>query len=125
MMEEQIELRDEDVEKVDVLVACTSQKNFDKLFSLTNELRNYGIKLEVVKELTKSKKIFDKAAKLNASFVIFDDEVVSKDMFIVKCLKSNDKITFDYNEDGFLDLLEFLSNNGLSALDDLMIEDEE
>ena len=125
MMEEQIELRDEDVEKVDVLVACTSQKNFDKLFSLTNELRNYGIKLEVIKELTKSKKIFDKAAKINASFVIFDDEVVSKDMFIAKCLKSNDKITFAYNEDGFLDLLEFLSNNGLSALDDLMIEDEE
>lgn len=112
-------------EKVSILIAYTNQKNANKLISLTNELRSYKIKCEILKNESKSKKIFDKANKLNADFVIFDDLYEENKTFLVKHLISNDKIRFNYDENGFIDLLEFLSENGLDELNNLEINDEE
>ncbi|WP_029608858.1 histidine--tRNA ligase [Mycoplasma simbae] len=119
MLEEAIEFSNEDVEVVDILVAYTNEQNSLTLFNLANELRSYGVKIEFVKEASKSKKIFDKAKKLSAKFVIFDDQAEQNNLFLVKNLAQGDKMNFAHSEEGFIDLLEFLSQNGLQALEDL------
>lgn len=112
-----------DAEKINILVATTSEKNLDILFSLTNELRNYGSKIEFIKEVVKSKKIFDKAQKLQADVVIFDDNIQDHETFVAKSLNDNDRIMFQYNEDGYADLLDFLAEHNL--LSDLVAEEDE
>ncbi|UUD35666.1 histidine--tRNA ligase [Mycoplasmopsis caviae] len=112
-----------EAEKINILVSSTSEKNLDILFSLTNELRNYGSKIEFIKEVSKSKKIFDKAQKLQADVVIFDDVINGQEVFVAKSLSDNDRIIFQYNEDGYADLLDFLAEHNL--LSDLVAQDED
>ncbi|WP_029512737.1 histidine--tRNA ligase [Mycoplasmopsis iners] len=112
-------------EKLDVYLAATTESNLNNLFSLANELRKYEIQCEINKELVnKSKKIFDKATKLNAKFVIFDDPINNSNILTVKNMQNGDKIKFAFTEDGYADLLEFLAND-LVQLQNLEIEDEE
>ncbi|QSF13790.1 histidine--tRNA ligase [Mycoplasma sp. Mirounga ES2805-ORL] len=107
---------------VDILIASTQEENKIKLFSLANELRNYNIKVEFINDAIKSKKIFDKAEKLNASCVIFDDKFNEQNTFVCKILNDK-KIVFAYTEDGFIDLMMFLEENGI--IDESLIEEIE
>ncbi|WP_027120789.1 histidine--tRNA ligase [Mycoplasmopsis lipofaciens] len=117
--EENIEINNNDIEKIDIFISSTNKNNKTKLFGLANELRSYGIKIEFNKEVQKTKKIFDKAKKHGSNFVIFDDEMIGKNMFVAKHINSNDKINFTLTEDGFYDLLDFLSSNGIEQLLDI------
>ncbi|WP_029906144.1 histidine--tRNA ligase [Mycoplasmopsis opalescens] len=112
-----------DAESIDILMASTSEDKMPKMFSLANELRSLNIRTEFVKNPLKSKKIFEKAEKNNAKFVIFDDPA-KENLFLVKSLESGDKIYFAYNEDGYMDLLDFLADNGLEKLNQIEIEEE-
>ncbi|MGP1451250.1 MAG: histidine--tRNA ligase [Metamycoplasmataceae bacterium] len=114
--------------KIKILFGCLNQENLNTFISLCNELRSYGIKSEIIKTLTKSKKIFEKAEKTNADFIIFDDKAEQKNTFLVKHLKTNDKIYFSHNESGFDNLLHFLSDNDdeiYEILDELAETEEE
>ncbi|VEU76918.1 histidine--tRNA ligase [Mycoplasmopsis columbina] len=112
------------LENLDIYVASTNENDLMTLFSLSNELRNYGLVVEFNKEIVKNKKIFDKANKFGAKYVIFNDPINQSGIFTVKNLKSNEKINFAFNEDGYADLLEFLSEE-LEQLNNLEIEEEE
>ncbi|TQC54104.1 histidine--tRNA ligase [Mycoplasmopsis mucosicanis] len=126
MMDENVEITNDDVEVVDILVASTNETHLLPLFNLSNELRYYGVKIEFLKDISKSKKIFDKAKKLSAKFVIFDDLVEQKnDLYLVKNTLNNDKMYFNLTEEGFIDLLEFLADNKLKAIEDLEVIDED
>ncbi|QBF34733.1 histidine--tRNA ligase [Mycoplasmopsis phocirhinis] len=115
IMDEKLEIVQDDVEIVDIVIASSDIKSQIKLFSLANELRSYDIKIEFIKDITKSKKIFEKAKKLKAKFVIFNDN----NLILVKNIINEDKIYFNLNEEGFVDLLDFLAENGLQALQNL------
>ncbi|WP_406616802.1 histidine--tRNA ligase [Mycoplasmopsis adleri] len=114
-------------EDVDIIVASVNEENKNQLFNLANELRQYGVKIEFAYETVKSKKIFERAKKLNAQFAIFSDEKNDANMFTVKELETGDKIIFSNTEDGFANLLEFLSEHNLEAINNLEedLEDEE
>ncbi|MCS4537010.1 histidine--tRNA ligase [Mycoplasma sp. CSL7475-4] len=119
IMDEELEITQDDVEVVDIVVASTDEKMQTELFTLANELRNYGVKIEFLKEISKSKKIFDKAKRLNSKFVIFNDKFDNNELILVKNIQNEDKIYFNLSEEGFVDLLDFLAENGLKAIEDL------
>ncbi|WP_027334798.1 histidine--tRNA ligase [Mycoplasmopsis felifaucium] len=114
-----------DCETVDIVCGCTTEYNKNDLFNICNELRSYGVKVDFIFDTVKSKKLFDRAKKLNASFAIFTDEFSGKNSLIVKNLKNNDKITFNISEDGFVNLLEFLAQNNLEAIVNLSLEEDD
>ncbi|MGV2393328.1 UNVERIFIED_CONTAM: hypothetical protein O8I53_10420 [Campylobacter lari] len=121
-----MDFTEEDVEKVDIVIASTNSENKIKLFTLANELRSYGIKIDFLFDNAKSKKIFDRAKKLNAQFVIFDDSMLGENILVAKELKENDKLVFRLDEEGFVKLLDFLSFYELEALNELeMLQEEE
>ncbi|VEU75319.1 Histidyl-tRNA synthetase [Mycoplasmopsis maculosa] len=124
ILDENIDFENDDVEKVDIVIGSINEYNQNILFSISNELRKYGIKIDFIFEKTKSKKIFERAKKMNAKFVIFDDEINNKNNFIAKELSENDKCIFSYDEEGFVNLLEFLSFYELEALEQIDIEQE-
>lgn len=127
LQDDKLDMEADLVEKVDIVIASLKEENKNALFELANELRSYGVKIEFMFDTTKTKKIFDCAKKLKADFVIFDDDMLKDNMFLVKELKKNDKLAFQYTEDGFLNLLEFLSENELKSINDLdiLLGDEE
>ncbi|UUM19405.1 histidine--tRNA ligase [Mycoplasma sp. 1018B] len=109
---------------LDVLIASTTEENLPVLFSLTNELRKYGIRTEVIKKVEKNKKIFDKANKLQAKYLIFKDSFDTENIYVAKDLINNDKIKFAYTVDGYADLLEFLATN-IEILENLELDEDE
>ncbi|KKB26892.1 Histidyl-tRNA synthetase [Mycoplasmopsis meleagridis] len=111
-------------EKIDVYIAASDEENLNNLFSLTNELRKYEIVSEFSKEILKSKKIFDKASKLGAKYVIFNDPFDEGKIYTVKNLTTQEKIKFAYTVDGYADLLEFLATD-IEQLNNLVIEEDE
>lgn len=119
MLDEELDVSNDDVEVIDILVASTSDEQSIPLFAMSNELRAYGVKIEFLKDVTKSKKIFDKAKRLNAKFVIFNDNVNGNDLVLAKCLENNEKIYFSHTEEGFIDLMHFLDANELQAIEDI------
>ncbi|MBU4693773.1 histidine--tRNA ligase [Mycoplasma zalophidermidis] len=119
LTEQNLEINNDDVEVVDILIASTQEKYLTPLFCLSNELRSYGIKIEYLKDVSKSKKIFDKAKKLGAKYVILDDLFDNNELIVVKHIETNDRIYFSLTEEGFVDLLDFLAESGLQSVQDL------
>lgn len=117
---------------VDLYIVSTTD-DIDKvlLFQLANRIREEEIKVEFEADTLKSKKIFEKARKQKAKFVIFNDKLLSDNSFIAKDLSDNDRILFGKGEDGLETLLQYLYDKNLPSYvrstiaKDLMNDDED
>ncbi|MGZ9800345.1 histidine--tRNA ligase [Mycoplasma sp. AC1221] len=99
-------------QKVDIYFAASvSNENLEKLFHLAhydlNGLTNF---YHMDFHLMKSKKIYEKAKKLNAVFLITDDKLLPHNSFYIKNLITGDKMQFYLNSDGVIDLLKFIND---------------
>lgn len=91
----------------------------DFLLLISNKFRSLDVNVEFIKDVSKSKKIFERAKKLDSDFLIMNDTVNNNPMFLAKNLKTNDKIYFTDSEDGLVDLFQFLEDNELRQFQEL------
>ncbi|WP_426461458.1 histidine--tRNA ligase [Mycoplasma hafezii] len=107
------------------LAASESESNLEYLNSIANNfLRVIFSKVKTEYTLVKSKKIFDKARKVNAEILICDDKnLESKNLLVAKHLPSGDKITFPKTDQGVIDVVRFIADKEVDDIDADQIEE--
>lgn len=93
------------------LASTNSKENLFKLFELIFTFRKKGWKVLVEYEPIKIKRVFEKAKKLNAEFVIFDEVIEKKNLFKIKKLNSQKLLEFDITKKGIDELQNFITFN--------------
>ncbi|WP_406613731.1 histidine--tRNA ligase [Mycoplasma corogypsi] len=106
------------------LAASENDENLDFMHNLANNyLRVFFDQVKNEYELIKSKKVFEKAQKYNASILIYDDKNVSNKMLVAKSLVNGEKCTFTKNEEGIIDLIRFIADQEVSDISVDQIEE--
>ncbi|TDV24281.1 histidyl-tRNA synthetase [Mycoplasmopsis mustelae] len=114
----------ESLNNLSVYVASSIDDNQLELFmdNVFVALTNFGVSVHLDFKIQKTKRIFEKARKRNATVVIYDDSELGNEMFYAKDLKTGKRVVLDFSDEGLEDLMKFLKETRINYSEDRYAE---
>ncbi|MEA4162708.1 histidine--tRNA ligase [Mycoplasma sp. 4404] len=104
---------DTELRHADVYIAMTNDEDNIAFGTIMgqNYIATAGLSVYTEHSLIKNKKLFEKAAKRTADFLVYDDKMIDPNLLIIRDMVTGEKVTFSKNEEGIISALNFILEN--------------
>ncbi|EFF41722.1 histidine--tRNA ligase [Mycoplasmopsis alligatoris] len=114
----------DDLNNIDIYIASsTDTDNLSELFTINDAFISSNLKTKFEYDIIKVKKIFERANKYNAAFIMFDDGSKDDGLYVLKNMKTGEKINVSPEGTELRTIFQFIADSDENGNYDYLLDE--